>query len=523
MIFRRYGWAALLAVGYVAFSAHYSQLAPFGTWVNRIFGEAAWAESDPGSFYFAAAHELAFCESPLFVGHPGATLLPLLYAVQSGLYHLGAEDGVSFTRFTAQHLPAVFLASKLLMTLLHLLSFAALYGLARALLRDPRAAALATLGYASCLPVLYYLSRISVEPLQIACFAAAFCAAFRYEDRAREGRLAAARVWAGLAAALAVSSAMSKLAFGGPLPVLLALQIAVGSGRSEPGGPIAWRVRWQALTVFAAAAAVSLALYSQIIDWSQFVSAWRAIADRSPSDGWQLSDLLPGLGATRIYPAAELGFLAVAAVGFGLLLRDRAAARRRALWLSAYGLYGLLFFAYRVALEGNFLPFHYSFPFQATAAVFFGHASLAGWRRLGGDRHGGIRAAAAAMAWLALLHGVGAMAVVDARRNDAREFEARRPVFPLVAGLSPDQRLGVVQSRWGRGALTGRIAMLHGFAFPHAFDPRGSKLGPEFESLFVMQRPTRVPADTPRAFVPFLGANVLVVGGERRAQPGALD
>jgi hypothetical protein len=512
MIVRRFGWAALLAVACLAFSAHYSRLAPCGVWGNDIFGEQAWKEADPGGFYFAAAHELAWGESPLFVGHPGATLLPLLYAVQAGLYRLWAEDGVAFTRFTAQHLPAAFLASKLLMTGLQLLSFVALYGLARALLRDPRAAALATLGYATCLPVLYYLSRISVEPIQIGCFAAAFLATFRYEDCAREGRLVAALAWSGGAAALAVSSAMSKLAFGGPLPFLLALQIAAGCGRSGPGGPIAWRVRWQALGAFAAAGLVALGVYSQIIDWPHFVAAWRSISRRSLSDGWRLADWAPGLGATRIYLASELGFLAVAALGFGLFLRDRVAERRRALWLAAYGVYGLLLFAYRVALEGNFRPFHYSFLLQATAAVFFGHASLVGWRRLRRDRPGGLPGPVAAVLWLALLHGVAAAAVIDSRRHDALEFEARRPVFPLVEGLAPGERLGVVQRRWGREALDRRLVLLHGFDFPIPFHPRAARLATEFESFFAIQRPVRVPAATPRAFVPILGANVVLLG-----------
>jgi hypothetical protein len=208
----------------------------------------------------------------------------------------------------------------------------------------------------------------------------------------------------------------------------------------------------------------------------------------------------------------------VAAVGWGLFLRDRAAERRRALWLSAYGLYGLLLFAYRVALEGNFLPFHYSFLFQATAAVFFGHASLQAWRRLGGDRLGGAPTAAAALLWLAMLHGAGAAGVIDARRYDAEQFEARRPLYPLVAGLAPGERLGVVQQRWGREVLNRQLARVHGFLFPIPFHPRPSQLGREFESFFVIQRPRRVPADTPRAFVPILGANVMVLPGGERAR-----
>lgn len=506
MIVRRYGWAALLAIAALAFSAHFSQRAPCGSWANAIFAEQAWGEADPGSFYFAAAHELAWGESPLFVGHPGAPLLPLLYGVQSALYLVLGDDDSSFTRFIAQHLPTAFLASKLLMTVLHLLSFVAVHGLARQLLRDPRAATLATLGYATCFPVLYFLSRISVEPLMVGFFAAAFWASWRYEDLAREGRLAASLAWVGLAAAAAVSGALSKLAFVGPLPFLLALQIGFGSGRSEPLGPIAWRVRWRALAVFGAVALVTLALYSQIIDWSQFARAWRKIARKPLSDGWELLDLLPGLGSARIYLAAELGFALCAVFGWGMFLRRRPADRRRALWLSAYGAWGLALFLYRVSLEGNFLPFHYSFVPQATAAVFFGYAGVELWRRMGFGW--GWRAGLAAAAALILLHGVGFVAVVDARRHDAEKFAVRGPIYPLIAQLEPGERLAVLQQRWKPEMLRERLIHVHGFSFPFMWHPRESLLLNEFESFFSLARRRRVPAGTELTFVPVFGAKV---------------
>jgi hypothetical protein len=517
MIVRRFGWAALLAVGMLAFSAHYSRLAPCGAWGNAIFGEEAWGESDPGSFYFAAAHELAWGEAPLFVGHPGAPLLPLLRAVQSGAYQLLSDGEVSFTRFTAQHLPLLFLVSKLLMTLLHLLSFVALYALARQLLRDPRAAALATLGYATCLPVLYYLSRISAEPVLVAGFAAAFFAVFRYEDLARAGRTRAAFGWLAGAGVAAVSAAMAKLAFGGPLPFLLALQIVLGCGRSEAGGEIARRTRGLALAVFVASAVVSLALYSQIIDWAQFVAAWRQIGSRPVSEGWTLSALAPGLGASSLYPTAELVFLVCAAVGWGLFLRRRPEERRRALWLSAYGLYGLAFFAYRVALEGNFLPFHYAFVLQAVAALFFGYAGLLAWQRVGG--WAGWRAVAACVAGLALVHGVAVAAVVDSRRHDVLRFAERRPAFPLVARLEPGDRLLIVQSRWREKMLRRQLTRVHGFFFPLMFHPRESTLLREFNGFFSAVPPKRVPPGAPRKFVPVLGANVVLLRGRGDGAP----
>ena len=289
---RRLGWSTL-ALACLLFSWQTSRLAPCGAFLNEVFGEPAWVEADPGSYYFASAHELAWRESPLFVGHPGATLVPLLRLVQSALYHLGADGDVSFTRFTAQHLPRAFLASKLLMTALHLLSFVALHHLARRLLGGRRAAALAVLGYATSLPALYYLSRISVEPLMILFFAAAFLSTWRSEDLARAGRPRAALAFAGLAGAAAVSCAMSKLAFGAPLPFLLAAQLAAGTEATEPRAAIDRRMRGLALVCLAASGLAALALYSQIIDWSSFVDAWGRVGSREPQGTWGLSDFLP--------------------------------------------------------------------------------------------------------------------------------------------------------------------------------------------------------------------------------------
>ena len=46
---------------------------PEGHINDPIFGELAWNEGDPGGFYFASAHELAWGEAPLFVGIAGGS------------------------------------------------------------------------------------------------------------------------------------------------------------------------------------------------------------------------------------------------------------------------------------------------------------------------------------------------------------------------------------------------------------------------------------------------------------------
>lgn len=513
MILRRLAWASLLAIACLLFSAHYSRLAPCGAWTNSIFGEAAWSETDPGGFYFATAHELAWGEAPLFVGHPGATLLPLLRGVQSALYHTTSEGEVSFTRFTVQHLPEAFLASKLMMTALHLLSFAALYAVSKQLLRDDHAAAVATLGYASSLPVLYYLSRISVEPLMVLCFALGFWAIWRCEDRAVEGTARGALGYAGIAGVAAASGAVTKLAFLGPLPFFLALYLIVGRSRPFTSHSIDWPIRLRALAVFAAACVVTLTLYSQIIDWRAFAGTWETLA-QTPSGRWSSFDFIPGLGAPRILLAAELGFVVCATAGWGLFVVRRPDQRGRALWLSAYGAYALALFTYRVALEGSFRPFHYAFIPLAVGAVFFGHFSVTIWRRF--SSKWSWRSGVALALWLMILHGVGLAAVVDSRRHDAAEFARRQPFFSLISQVGPRDRLGVMRSPLSPMKFRMDLVGLHGFIFPTLFHPRRSVLREEIESIVIPILPSSVPTDAPRAFVPHFDAEVALLRAESR-------
>jgi hypothetical protein len=302
---------------------------------------------------------------------------------------------------------------------------------------------------------------------------------------------------------------MSKLAFGAALPLLLALELAAGTGASRVAGPIERRTRWLALASFAGAGLAALALYSGIVDWRSFVDAWARVGSQEPQGTWELADLLPGLGASRIFVAAEPVFLAIAAAGCWLFLRDRPAERRRALWLCAYGGYGLAIFAYRVLLARSFLPFHYSFALLAVAAPFFGYASDRLWRRWSVPP--GWRSLVLGVAWLAGVHGIAAVAVVDARRQDARAFARIAPVFPLVAGLEPGERLGVVRPRERSFHLGHELDAVHGLGLPFLTHEGRSILHEEFESFFTLVPHWQVPGELRRVFVPALDTDVVLL------------
>lgn len=415
--------------------------------------------------------------------------------MQSLLYALEAPEGTSFTRFTAQNLPQVFLISKLLMTVLHLVSFAALYALSKELLRDARAAAFAVLGYATSFPVLYFLSRISGEPLMVTLFALAFLAVWRYQDRVTEGRLGAALGYVAIAALAAVSGAMTKLAFLGPLPFFLLLYVLVNSAHA-PG-----RTRVCALGVFGAVGLAVLLAFSQIIDWRAFSQTWNLIATAGgPARERTVYGFLPGFGSGQIFLVAELGFGALAAIGWVRVLRENRESAGRALWLSVYAGYGLLLFGYRVAREGSFLPFHCFFMTQAVLSVFFGFSTVELWRRLR-IPSSGWRCGIAGLAWFLLLHGVGAWAVVEARRYDAAVFASNRDTFELVSQLGPTDRIALEIAPQDAQQAMRNLIRLHGIYFPCLatfFAPGGvrSVLRSSRTRVDLWKRASRLRADT---------------------------
>ena len=346
--------------------------------------------------------------------------------------------------------------------------------------------------------MLYFLSRISVEPLMVAFMALAFLALWRAQDSARAGDRRAQLGWVAASALAAVSGAVSKLSFLGPLPFLLALLLVV-----DPGRPDSWRRRGGALALYLAVALASLALYSTLIDWHRFRGVWSMIAQASVKEGWSLAAFAPGLGARSIFLSAEIPFVVASLLGIVAYLRSRRPERRRAAGFGVYLGFGAALWAYRVSLEGSFLPFHYFFVAQAGLALGFGFGLAAVLRRFA--LHPGLGLAA-----IAILHAVAAAAVVDARRHDARMYAERRPVLEAVARLGPRDRLGVV-SRRGALPREGLRIKVHGLSFPSLFNPWRSKLRDEFEGLLMPVRPTQIPPGTPSVFVPLWGRKIVIL------------
>jgi len=495
-----------LAAALLAFSALMSAWAPLGGWPNRIFGEPAWYEFDPGSFYVAAAHDLHFGTPALFLGHPGTPLLLLLEGVQRGVYAFSDDAGLSDAAFTARHLPVVFLASKLLMTILHLVSFAFLFAFARQLLRDELAAWCACLGYATSLPVLHYVSRISVEPLMMICIFASFLALWRWEDLEGKGNAMRARLFAALAGVAVATGLVTKFNFLVPLPFLLLLEGALAPRAAGPGQRA--RERSLALLALTSAAVVTLWFWSNWIDWILFFSFWSGVPPLWNS-ATRIWNLWPAPTAAGVLPLAEFAFVSVAVVGWVDVVRRGAAPRRRVVFVSLFAAYTLVVFAYRVYLERSFLPFHYFVPAAGILTVFFGAATA---RVLRGLTHSLPVAAAAGALWLLVIHGLAVYATVDSRLRDVAFYQELRPTFEWIARLAPQQRIGVREEVFEAREFASKVASLHTIMLPApSAKAGGSSVRHEFESLFVPVPAARADGLTGGIFVAALGTELFAV------------
>jgi hypothetical protein len=487
----------ILSAAAFIFSAAFSALAPGGTWNNVLFGVPMWTEADPAGYYIVSAHELyAFHGKHLYPGHPGLTLQILLHALQAAYYALRAPGDLGFTAFIAKNFTSVFILSKLLATGIHIMTFFLMYRFALSLLRRERAALLAALGYATSLPVVFYLSRVSVEPLMILFFLASFLCAWRSIEEAKSPRRTA--LWAAAAGALSIAGLVTKFHLLWPLPAACLGQLVFGDALPWKRAPA--RGRTPRALAFSAAALAALALSSLLMDWRDFFAYWdvggmdhgtigsglaglvaiqldvlKAIvrgAAAMPASLW-----LPGPTRSGVYLLCELPMLLVAAAGAVRLFRGGGERAGRWFWLAAATAYTVLIWAYRCfGVSHDFHGFHYLFVFTALAAALFGAASDAIFER---RRWTPAAEAAALVLWIALIHGLTLKGVFDSRLQDAVLYRRVRPFGAALARAIGRERVALI------GIDPGTAVGLSGLAILRETPPMRSALLEELAGDYV--------------------------------------
>ena len=488
---RATGWIwSVVAASLLLLAGFYSHAAPAGLWRNQVFGEDLWFDNDPGGHYVASAHELFLSDrGPLFPGHPGTTLQLLLCALQHGYSWIAGDERFSFTAFTARHIHRVLFFSRMLMASLHVLDVYLVYRLARTLLQRERAALAAALGYATCLPLLYFLARISVEPLLVLFFVTTFLSLSACHRRLEDGDAPGALVAGGLAGALSVSGSFTKLNLLGPLPFFgLAYLLTRGGLGSASRVPVLRRL--PSLLVFALTALLAGLLYSRMMDWGDFANLWRENSGvKRLFQSWNPAIFIPSPTADGFFLLSELVFISVGTWGWVVLLRRPSPARPDIAWLSLYSGWVVAIWLYRVATLGNLRPFQYLVPVMVLLAVSFGSVTnglLARWRW---SRRSQWFALAL---WLGLVHFGAVWSVLDSRTRDVAQYRPLREVHEVLGDLEPGQRIGLLDRDTGEASLDRRIERVHGLSAVHAPEGRESLLLAEFREIFVHAAPSAV-------------------------------
>jgi len=496
---------AALAVAYLALGGYWTWRAPAGRWTNRIFDFAMWGESDPGEWYIPAAHQFVSQRGrSCFPGHPGLPLVTVLYVEQVVLFSLGRLSGTSadFTPFIAQHTLAVWVVAKLGVVCLHLLSFAALYQFALALSRRTDVALLSAALYATSFPVLYYLNRVSVEPLMNAFFLWTVVCLVK-GDEAEPPRWKPL-LWMALAGICAASAFFTKIHLMALWPVFGAASIVACLGNAAP---VPLRRRLMMVSAYLGALLASGAVYSYFMDWAAFARYWGSFNTQTPTptiasvpgfftrmsagitsslvnalSQTKLTDLLPACTKSNCFFFFEFLFLVAVVVGLVPVFRQAGRRRRLVCLVLAYCfLVGCIWF-YRAG-GTDFHGFHYLFPALAAVAPL----AVAGigvvapglldetrspWRR-------GLEMCAAVL----VLHYGGFFAVADSKRQDHDAYvQAGGPrYFAALRMAEPSQRVAVI----GRA-----LQRFHGLSDKLAEEDRRSPLvAALMDKVFVSEEP----------------------------------
>jgi hypothetical protein len=488
----------LLVAAYLALGIAWTWRAPCGEWENHIFGFSMWQENDPGGWYIPAAHEaLSWPRHNGFPGHPGLPLVLLLHLEQAISYGLGrlAHSPLTFTQYTIRHVVGIWLTAKISVVALHLLSFAAVYAYARLVARRRDLALWATAIYATSFPVLYYLNRVSVEPLMNLFFLSTIVCLVKSEKADASATRSA--IWASAAGICAASALFTKIHLMAAWPAWAGIGILLGVS-GAPRRPLPRR--FALLGVFGAAALLAGVIYSQFVDWQAFTWYWHGVQQGGQPAGpaspleflqgaarWMAHGSIRAIGrllATALMPACTRAnccfffeFLCGLAVLVGLVRGPRS---RLLTWSLGYSLLVGAAWLYR-ADNTDFSGFHYLFPVMATLAPLAAIGLTTLFPGTQDQTRSRLRRGVEICSLLVALHAGGFFAVLDSKRQDAEEYRRSRAshLFAALGQVAPGERIAVL----GAAAYS-----FHGWTDYGVMPGRESVLVRETEGLFLWRR-----------------------------------
>jgi hypothetical protein len=196
-------------------------------------------------------------------------------------------------------------------------------------------------------------------------------------------------------------------------------------------------------------------------------------------------------------------------------LRTNPDHRMPALWVSAFGVWGLLLFGYRMSSIGTFRGFHYFHVTNVVVSIFFGYAMVLALRRLRMPEVGW-RAVALGLLAIGVIHATTIWTVIDTRRRDAVLYAPNREIHRLIAELDPEQRMSCIDCGQPQKKIPNvwfpEFYSLSCVGWLTPLRSQGeSLLAGEFESLFVPVKRTDFGPHTKRIRVAALDSTFIVV------------
>ncbi len=491
-----FSWIGLAVVMLTA-SALLCQDALWGHWRSYVWNVRYAFNWDPGAAYLGTGLTLFdnryATDGTFWPGHPGLPLMLLVHLLAKGMYlpYWLTHDRSTFADFAALRLTDIIIGARLMMTVLHLLSFAALYRVAMRVLENSATSFLAVLIYATTYSTLFYFNEISVEPLVVLFALLCFLCVWRFEDEMRRYRFKTAYLHAILGALCMALALYSKLLIMASIVLFVPAYIAVLGHRNARRDPLSRRAWLAGVGVFAGASALFLIGGALKINWTKFFRYWNDVPRAemklpslaAQSDGTVIDAILTALKLAaeqllnRFHPSfwaventraghgyvAEMGCTLLAVTGM-IWLWYRYRAKRRFL-------IPIVVFSAMISPPILYKSlWHYYVVYYAFGAVFCAFAIEKLLRKLLAGRTsnkpvGAVKLYVLATVVVALLHSPGVVLVIDKHRFNSRQYHAWRPLYRALDEASDGETIAVKNAP-PLDHLTGRITFYMGRNHP---------------------------------------------------------
>ncbi len=310
--------------------------------------------------------------------------------------------------YCAHSIYTIWFWSDLLIIATHLITFLLVYTFSCRLLLNRPGAFLATLLYATSLPVLYYLGRVSVEPFLIGLQLCSFLSVWNSQDAAQSGSWRIAILWAVIAGALSMAAVFTKMHLAFALPAFVLLMLFFGDSTR-------YKVPLRRRTLLALAsfltALISIPGWLSLMNWEDFLRSWWTVVGSysAPFNEAFLSlvepfkslfrhfsplALIPAFNLSNLFFFCEFGLVVLALAGFFVMFRNRLPTLGQFFWVILFSLFPLSIWLYRSGIftamlqhrvQGaptDFHGFHYLFPLMPLLCTSAAYLSIGLVKRL---------------------------------------------------------------------------------------------------------------------------------------------